>query len=113
MDTMLINLPIEINNKIFFYLSHPCADIIKNNFANIAKGHLFTKIGKCYRCKKRGRKLDWRWRYWNDDDDEYYFLCKPCHIIHENKQIEIKVKRIINRKLRNIFTELRFCKELY
>ena len=107
---LINNLPIEIKNKIFLYLSHPCSDMIKNNFANIVKGHLYTIIGKCYRCKKRGRKLE---SYWNDDDDEYYLLCKPCHIIHENKQIEIKVKRIINRKLRNIFTELRFCKELY
>ena len=107
MDMKLINnLPIEIKNKIFLYLSHPCADLIKTEIANIDIDDGFFAFGKsiideCDWCKKQGRKVG----IYRKNNDDYYFLCKPCQIIRENKQIDIMVKEFINCKLRYIFQE--------
>jgi hypothetical protein len=47
---ILKNLPDELKNKIFYYLSHPCADIIKQEIKtlNCDKIYKFKNNGKLF-----------------------------------------------------------------
>ena len=53
---MISNLPVELQNKIFFYAAeHPCAKIIKSYRTPFIK---YATIGTCERCRRHGRKLN-------------------------------------------------------
>ena len=83
---MISNLPVELQNKIFFYCAeHPCAKIMKiyyrRDFRDFKefKDKGFTRAielrrsfrgGDCKICEKRGRKL---YEY-----ETEIFLCKSC-----------------------------------
>ena len=87
MDMKLINLPIEIKNNIFLYLSHPCADIIKEVCLNIGceefsefESKEFTELGCMINKEYFDTRLHFPTIYFNflnysldkqiDDDDD-------------------------------------------
>ena len=52
---MICDLPFEIQNKIFYYLEHPCARMIKAFQPTFVR---YATIGTCDKCGKHGRKLN-------------------------------------------------------
>ena len=91
---MISNLPVELQNKIFYYCAeHPCAKIMKiyyrgdfrdfeefnhMGFARAIKLRKSFRCGDCKRCKKRGRKL---YEYETDSFGvKEILLCKSCVI---------------------------------
>jgi hypothetical protein len=65
---ILNNIPSEIKNKILLYLSHPCADMIKEECENNG-------------CEEFDTKLDFSTLYFK----EYNICCKRCKALLRNK----------------------------
>ena len=69
---ILNNIPTEIKNKIFLYLSHPCADMIKESFRNIGDSYLGFEHGyfnKYYKSKTFNMfRISYKTEYyWNNN----------------------------------------------
>ena len=104
---MISNLPVELQNKIFYYCAeHPCAKMIKQQIAILTKyesypNNVSDSIGYYNACfKKSGIVKRWSSILHSIDDAIFYHRCrssKPIHITTLLKSMSYPILTDIER----------------
>ena len=93
---MISDLPVELQNKIFFYCAeHPCAKMIKELAPRIDTSLSYPTyfIYKCDECGKNKRNLY--------EKIEHYYVCLKCWEILKEKILENNLKYYKRNKFKN------------